>query len=172
MSPDQAFGMRDAFVEQVERESKTTRRVIAAVPTDKSEYRPDPKCMSALELSWHLASADVWFLNSVAAGEFSPGGQMPADIKDSAGVLAWYEPAFAEAIEKVKAMDADACAKIVSFHDVFHMPAVLYLNFNLLHCVHHRGQLSVYLRPMGAKVPSIYGGSADEPFEMPAKASS
>jgi uncharacterized damage-inducible protein DinB len=46
----------------------------------------------------------------------------------------------------------------------------MYLQFMLMHLSHHRGQLSTYLRPMGSKVPSIYGGSADEPFQMPAKA--
>jgi len=50
---------------------------------------------------------------------------------------------------------------------VFRLPAAMYLGFELNHTVHHRGQLSAYLRPMGAKVPDIYGGSADEPFQAP-----
>jgi uncharacterized damage-inducible protein DinB len=50
------------------------------------------------------------------------------------------------------------------------MPNVMYLGFMTNHSVHHRGQLSTYLRAMNAHVPSIYGGSADEPFEMPATA--
>ena len=48
---------------------------------------------------------------------------------------------------------------------MFNFPAVAYLNFMLSHTIHHRGQLAAWLRPMGGKVPSIYGGSADEPFE-------
>ena len=47
----------------------------------------------------------------------------------------------------------------------FNFPAVIYLSFLIRHQVHHRGQLSVYLRPMGAKVPAIYGGSFDEPWQ-------
>jgi uncharacterized damage-inducible protein DinB len=47
---------------------------------------------------------------------------------------------------------------------MFNLPAVMYLQFMLNHSIHHRGQLSAYLRPMGAKVPSIYGGSFDEPM--------
>jgi uncharacterized damage-inducible protein DinB len=50
------------------------------------------------------------------------------------------------------------------------MPAVNYLLFTLTHMVHHRGQLSTYLRPMGGKVPSIYGGSFDEKWQAPADA--
>jgi uncharacterized damage-inducible protein DinB len=53
---------------------------------------------------------------------------------------------------------------------VFNLPAVLYLGFLNNHTIHHRGELSTYLRPMGSKVPSIYGGSYDEPFQAPAAA--
>lgn len=75
----------------------------------------------------------------------------------------------AAAIASLKGLSAEHLAAPVQF---FHMtmPAVVYLNFMLLHSAHHRGQLSAYLRPMGAKVPSIYGGSADEPFEAAAQA--
>jgi uncharacterized damage-inducible protein DinB len=55
--------------------------------------------------------------------------------------------------------------KQVKFY-VFDYPLLVYVQFMLSHTIHHRGQLSVYLRPMGAKVPSIYGGSADEPMTM------
>ncbi len=65
---------------------------------------------------------------------------------------------------------AAACllAAKIPFFGVMNEPLVAYLNMMIVHSVHHRGQLSAYLRPMGAKVPDIYGGSADEPFQMPA----
>jgi uncharacterized damage-inducible protein DinB len=53
---------------------------------------------------------------------------------------------------------------------VFNLPAVAYLGFLNNHSIHHRGQLAAYLRPMGSKVPNIYGGSFDEPMQMPAGA--
>jgi uncharacterized damage-inducible protein DinB len=53
---------------------------------------------------------------------------------------------------------------------VFNLPLVLYMDFWIKHTVHHRGQLSMQLRAMNARVPDIYGGSADEPFAMPATA--
>jgi uncharacterized damage-inducible protein DinB len=68
---------------------------------------------------------------------------------------------------RAKAVSPADAAKIVDFFGM-QFPNVVYLNFMLKHSIHHRGQLSTYLRPMGAKVPSIYGGSADEPFEMAA----
>jgi uncharacterized damage-inducible protein DinB len=61
-------------------------------------------------------------------------------------------------------------AKVVEFFGVMNLPNVLYLGFWNSHSIHHRGQLSTYLRAMNAHVPSIYGGSADEPFVMPAGA--
>ena len=63
-------------------------------------------------------------------------------------------------------MSGEQLAGIVDFYGMFQLPAAAYLNFANVHCVHHRGQLAAYLRPMGGKVPSIYGGSADEPMAM------
>ena len=56
----------------------------------------------------------------------------------------------------------------IEFFGVFNLPAVAYLGFLNNHSIHHRGELATYLRPMGSKVPSIYGGSYDEPFQPPA----
>ena len=67
-------------------------------------------------------------------------------------------------------MSGEQLAKQVSFFGVYNLPCVMYLNFWNVHSVHHRGQLSTYLRAMNARVPSIYGGSADEPFTANAQA--
>jgi uncharacterized damage-inducible protein DinB len=63
-------------------------------------------------------------------------------------------------------MTAEQLATPVDFLGVFNLPAVFYLGFVNNHSIHHRGQLAAYLRPMGSKVPSIYGGSADEPMNF------
>jgi len=156
---------------QIKNESKTTRRVIDAIPADKSDYRPDPKAKTALELAWHLASADVWFLDSVANGEFGPGNQaMPSEIKTPSDIARWYDQHVAEGVDRLSKATPEQLSKVLNFFNVFNHPAVFYLGFMMNHSIHHRGQLSTYLRPMGGKVPSIYGGSADEPFEMPQQA--
>jgi uncharacterized damage-inducible protein DinB len=62
----------------------------------------------------------------------------------------------------VQAMTAEQLLTPVEFFGMFNYPAAMYLNFLYGHSVHHRGELAVYLRPMGSKVPSIYGPSADE----------
>ncbi|HUQ90500.1 MAG TPA: DinB family protein [Bryobacteraceae bacterium] len=153
-------------------ESQTTRKVIAAVPSDKGDYTPDPKSMNALDLAWHIASSEIWFLEGVAAGKFSPGDPVrPADVATSKDVLAYYDANFGPALKRAQSISSEDAAKIIDFYGVFQLPAVVYVSFLLKHSIHHRGQLSAYLRPMGAKVPSIYGGSADEPFQMGSTAS-
>jgi uncharacterized damage-inducible protein DinB len=170
MTPDQAeFLLTQVYLPQLQNERKTTRRVIEAIPLDQSGYRPDPKSKTALELAWHLASSECFFLNAVAAGKFERGdGSMPESIRTSADVLKWYDENSAKATAAVSSLKGDALARNIEFAGMFNFPAVSYLGFQNNHSIHHRGQLAVYLRPMGAKVPGIYGPSADEPMQLPA----
>ncbi|MGH9677932.1 MAG: DinB family protein, partial [Candidatus Acidiferrum sp.] len=66
---------------------------------------------------------------------------------------------FATAFDRLTQLSAEQLVKIVDFRGLFQLPAVHYLDFSLRHSIHHRGQLSVYIRPMGGSVPSIYGES-------------
>lgn len=169
VTPEQAAGMAQIFIGMVEREAETTKKVLAALPQDKLDFKLGEKGRTARELAWHIASVDVWFAQSVADGAFGmeDGGPGPDTV---AGIVAYYEKNLPEQLARVKALKPEALAKVISFYNVFHLPAVMYLNFLNSHMIHHRGQLSTYLRAMNAHVPSIYGGSADEPFEMPATA--
>ena len=85
----------------------------------------------------------------------------PESIKDSADLAVWYTDNFASHLDTLSKLSNEQLLKIVDFRGMFQLPAVMYLNFILHHTVHHRGQLSTYLRPMGAKVPAIYGESYD-----------
>lgn len=173
MQPEQATFLLNFMLPQIKNEHKLTRKVIEAVPVDKGEYKPDPRSMSALDLAWHIASSECFFMNGAANGEFKSGdGGKPENIRSSADVATWYGENFEKAVEQAARMSPEQLAKSIDFHGVFNFPAIVYLQLMLSHSIHHRGQLSAYLRPMGAKVPSIYGGSADEPFEMTQKASS
>jgi uncharacterized damage-inducible protein DinB len=102
------------------------------------------------------------FLDALPAGEFdfSPRPR-PDSIKTSADLTAWYADSFEPRFEKLAKLSNEQLVKIVDFRGMFQLPAVMYLDFVLHHTIHHRGQLSMYLRPMGAKVPSIYGESYD-----------
>ena len=83
----------------------------------------------------------------------------------AAEVVTWYDQHIQRGIGRVAAMTPEQLLTPVEFFGVFNLPAVLYLGFLNNHSIHHRGELATYLRPMGSKVPSIYGGSYDEPFQ-------
>ncbi|HXZ20219.1 MAG TPA: DinB family protein [Candidatus Acidoferrales bacterium] len=168
MTPEQAKFAATLYLSGVENEFPITMKVLAAVPEAKKGYKPDEHARTAAELAAHLASSDFWFLNGVVNGDFTP--QPDKTFGSIAEIVKYYEHEIPAAIAKIKAMPAEKLAQPVAFFGAFNYPVVLYLGFANHHSVHHRAQLSTYLRPMGAKVPSIYGGSYDEPFQAPAAA--
>jgi uncharacterized damage-inducible protein DinB len=163
LQPDQATFLLQMALPSLKNEHHVTRKIIEAVPADQGDYRPAGASMSALELAWHIASAENFFMDGVAAGDFNyKGGPRPDSIRTAADVAAWYAEAFQTNFERLTQLSSEQLLKIVDFRGMFQNPAVLYLQFAINHSIHHRGQLSVYLRPMGAKVPSIYGESYDD----------
>ena len=166
MTPEFALGYRAAMLASFKNEAEITKKVIAAIPDAKSDYRPDPQARTAKELAWHIANTDVQFLDGIA--DMSFGMETPeTKPQTTAEVVAWYDENMKRGISRVQQMTAEQLLTPVTFFNVFNFPAVLYLAFLNNHSIHHRGELATYLRPMGSKVPSIYGGSYDEPFQMP-----
>ena len=113
--------------------------------------------MSGLELASHIALAEAFFLRGVINGAFDWKDEKFAD---PAAVLGYYDGAIPALFDQIEALPAEKLAQPITFHS-WTLPAIEYLALDLKHGIHHRGQLSAYLRPMGAKVPSIYGPSAD-----------
>ena len=166
MTPEFALGFRAAMLDSFKNEAEITKRVIAAIPDAKSDYRPDPNARTAKELAWHIANSDIQFLDGIADLKFNMDNPEHKP-QTTAEVVAWYDENVKRGIARVEAMTAEQLSTPVTFFGVFNMPSVAYLGFLNNHCIHHRGALATYLRPMGSKVPSIYGGSYDEPFQMP-----
>ncbi|MGE3275377.1 MAG: DinB family protein [Vicinamibacterales bacterium] len=162
MHADQAKAVAEALGQQLQNEWMVTVKVIEAVPEASKSYKPDEKARTAWELASHIASSDVWFLEGVLNQQF--GQPMDPGASTIAELAAWYKAEFPKRLERVLAMDGAKLAEIVDFYGM-KMPNAQYLVFCAVHNAHHRGQLATYLRPMGGKVPSIYGGSADEPFQ-------
>lgn len=162
MTPEFASGLRDFLLFGVENEFPTTKKVLAAVPA--GDYRPDPKARTASEIARHIAEVEVQFLHEIANLEFKMEPMFKDIPDDIPGLVTWYETEFPKGVQRVRAMTPAQLATPVDFYGVMKMPAVNYLTFVEKHSIHHRGQLATYLRPMGGKIPSIYGGSADEPF--------
>jgi uncharacterized damage-inducible protein DinB len=172
MTPEQAtFLLNDVYLPQIRTEQKTTCRVIQAVPADRGAWKPDPKSMGALELAWHIASSEAFFMNGIVQRKFVPGGgSMPESIKTPADVVKWYDENFATAVAQLAQVKGEDLVNPIDFFGMFNLPGINYAGLMVSHSVHHRGQLSSYLRPMGAKVPQIYGPSGDEPLTAPATA--
>jgi len=167
LTPEFALGYRAMMLDGVVREAEVTKRVIAAVPDAKCDYKPDPNARTAKELAWHLANSDIQFLDGIADEKFSMDTPEHKP-QTSAEVAEWYDENIKRGVARVAAMTPEQLLIPINFYNVFNLPAVLYLGFLNNHSIHHRGELATYLRPMGSKVPSIYGGSYDEPFVPPA----
>jgi len=136
--------------------------VIDAIPVDRMDYRPDPVTRSAIDLAWHIVAAENRFLEAVAGGKFdlSPRDR-PASLRTPADVSRWHEERTGQNLERLRALSGEQLTREIDFRGVFRFPAVVFVTIGMHHTIHHRGQLSMYLRPMGAKVPSIYGESYD-----------
>jgi uncharacterized damage-inducible protein DinB len=167
--PDFAATFRNLMLDVIGREAEVTARVLAAVPDDSAGYRPAPDSRSAAEVAWHIA-ADVWFLDGIARREFevNPDQTHPNPTQSMAELGDWYVARVREALERLRAVPAEQLAAPLTLGGVAEQsgtafPAFVYLLWAHTHTVHHRGQLAAYLRPMGAKVPGIYGPSRDEP---------
>jgi uncharacterized damage-inducible protein DinB len=170
LTPEFAIALRAMMLDGASREMETTKKVLAAIPDSKSSFKPDPDARTAWDLAWHIANSDIQFLDGIGDLKFSMATPGEADKpKTVAELVEWYDGNFKRGAEKVRSLTAEQLATPIDFYGVFNLPAVAYLGFLNNHSIHHRGQLATYLRPMGAKVPSIYGGSYDEPF-VPAAA--
>jgi len=169
MTPDHAKAITDYFAAIFDREGANTVKVLRAVPDDRRDYKPDDKSRSAWELAKHVATADIWFLDSICDGAFAYDPEteqrMAAGMSSINDVVEFYKRECPKRIARLRALSGEQLAKDVDFFGVTKQPAVDFLGMANNHGIHHRGQLMTYLRAMGSKVPAIYGGSADEPFQ-------
>jgi uncharacterized damage-inducible protein DinB len=139
-------------------ESRKTKLVIAAVPNRSLDYRPDPHARTANELLRHIAAADNFYLKSVIDGVFIPGTvTIPESIKNPVDVAEWYEHTYAKNLAELSELPSDNLVKVLDYRGLLQAPAYTFIQSGVAHTIHHRGQLSTYLRPMGSNVPAIYG---------------
>jgi uncharacterized damage-inducible protein DinB len=160
----------EALLQELEQEAQTTRRVLERVPDDKLAWKPHDKSMSLGQLALHVAMVP----GAIAEMSRQSPFQAPQFIQPSAKTAAELVPALDQSVAKARdilgSMDeADLAAMwqlMAGGKEVFSIPVgALLRSLMLNHWYHHRGQLSVYIRQVGALVPSIYGPSADEnPF--------
>jgi len=163
MDAKEAKFVADFLISDFENEMQTTLRVIQSVPPSNLDYRPDSKSKTGLGLVRHITLEDEWLLNCIANGVFVP----PPDDSDGCGIMnpadaaARYKEKIPAALTRLRAMSGEKLLNVIDMFGVVQAPGVNFLAIAAKHSVHHRGQLSTYLRPMGGKVPGIYGPSAD-----------
>lgn len=163
MDSTQAKTIAEFLITDFESEMQTTLRVISAVPNNRLDYQPDSKSKTGLGLVRHLTLEDEWLLNSIADGVFAS----PPDDSDACGIMspadaaARYKVRVPAALDRVRAMSGEQLGNVIDLFGVIQGTGVNFLAITLKHSIHHRGQLSAYLRAMGGNVPGIYGPSAD-----------
>ena len=142
------------------KEAKTTRNVLARIP-DGSDYKPDPKSRTAQEIAWQIVCEEKMIIEALETGQadWAPA-PMPESMKD---VLATYETQSADMGRRWDALPAARWDGSLEFFGNTRPGAPMAWSF-LFDIVHHRGQITTYLRAMGSTVPQIYGPSADEPM--------
>src|SRR5215216_5770863 len=158
----------DALLPEFDHEMTVTRKVLERVPDDKFAWKPHARSMSLGELAQHVATIPMWGHMTLTQPELDVAGQPQLPKATSrAELLAGFD----ERVKETRAAltgtsDAEMLAPWAlkrGGQTIFSMPkAAVWRSFVLSHLIHHRGQLSVYLRLNDVPVPSIYGPSADE----------
>ena len=167
MAPQlQAVTEKDVHLAHQEREHQTTMRVLKAYPPEKASFKPHDTSMTALETAWMMAGMQL-DPDQIMADEMKMEGPPPIP-KTWQDLIAAYEKAHDQFVRKLRAIPDEALngtTRVPVAKDrteAYRRGDVLWYCLTAL--VHHRGQLSVYLRMVGGKVPSIYGPSGDEPW--------
>jgi uncharacterized damage-inducible protein DinB len=156
---------REHFIQAFKDEVPRFVRVLRAVPPGQSDYKPHPRSMSAADIVWLLASELKDAITLLDKGEVA-FAQHPVPAALAESVEAYEKNAAAVKRRLAKVTDAAWRRKarfLVDGKVAWETSLGDMLWGFLFDAIHHRGQLSTYLRPMGAKVPSIYGPSADDP---------
>lgn len=155
---------KDFYISYWEREALATRKVISRIPEDRSDYRADPKARTAREIAWVIVREEAVLVECMEKGEFT-WVEIPCPGKVGE-VIAQYDRQHDDLTKRLHAIPASRFEESLPFmmdgKEVMRETGYHMAWGFLLDQIHHRGQLSTYLRPMGAKVPAIYGASADE----------
>ena len=153
------------FLKFWEKEAPATRKVIARIPQARSDYKADPKARNAREIAWLIVREEISLVDALEKSVFEwVEIPTPATVQE---ILSTYDQHHDELTSRLKKLDAHRLERPVPFMFNGEEKPFAATGFELawgvlFDLIHHRGQLSTYLRPMGSTVPAIYGPSADE----------
>jgi uncharacterized damage-inducible protein DinB len=161
----------DPILAELAHEGATTRRLLERLPQDRLGWQPHQKSMTLGRLATHIAEIPGWVGSIVEKDEFDLGasGYVPPTLGSVAEIIAMFDKSVATATETLKRQSNDRLLAKWQLKKngqlVVEMPRLgMIRSFLMNHLIHHRGQLSVYLRLQNVPLPSIYGPTADEPM--------
>jgi uncharacterized damage-inducible protein DinB len=157
---------KSLFIKFWEKEATATRKVISRIPQETSDYKPEPKSRTAREIAWLIVMEEKTLAEGLEQGKIDwQETETPATVEE---ILSTYDRYHDDVTSRLKEIDGANWEKEIPFvvqgREVMRANGFDFAWEFLFDQVHHRGQLSTYLRPMGSTVPSIYGPSADEQF--------
>jgi uncharacterized damage-inducible protein DinB len=167
-APSRTLSIAATLLDEFEREIVTTRRFLERVPPDRLDWRPHEKSMSAGELALHVASIPAGVLEMALRDSFTPPDFAHRERPDSVGAVLGALDRGADYVRRtLPGIDdgqmRDPVSVVAGGRTLMSLPRGAFLRAIMLnHWYHHRGQLGVYLRLLGAAVPSSYGPSGDE----------
>jgi uncharacterized damage-inducible protein DinB len=151
------------YADRLRAERPAFLRVLKSIPAGEAEYKPHERSPSTGQLVWTLASELKACLDAVEKGQAEWQGRPSLPLEE---MISKYEQWSAELADRASKMNEEVWNSVAKFFYngkvVSEQPTGQFLWFILFDAIHHRGQLSAYLRPMGSTVPAIYGPSADE----------
>jgi uncharacterized damage-inducible protein DinB len=168
---DTNMSIGQSLLPEFDQEMANTRLMLERVPEDKLAFQPDPKSMTLARLAGHVAEMPGWGAVTMTTDSVdlaSYAGQKPLEMTSRSQLLAAFDKNVADSRQAIAAGSDERMMGMWALkmgpREILKMPRIGVLRSMMLnHVIHHRGQLSVYLRMVGAAVPGMYGPSADDP---------
>lgn len=162
----------EPIIAEIQREAATTRRLLERVPEDSFAWKPHEKSATLGRLAAHVAELPSFLIPALTQDElnFAAGEYKPFEPSNVAELVERFDKNIASAVEILKQQDdVESLSRLWRLssgeHVIFELPRIGVIRFFAInHMIHHRGQLSVYLRLLDVPLPSIYGPTADEPM--------
>ncbi|MGK2962644.1 MAG: DinB family protein [Gemmatimonadaceae bacterium] len=160
--------LSETLLPEFDQEMATTRRVLERVPTETGEWKPHDKSFSLAHLAQLVATMPGWITKTVSGEDIDLAGGPGYSTQTTESLLSQFDRHVTEARAAIEAASDDDFALPWSLkmggEILFTLPRSVTTRTHINHLVHHRGQLTVYLRLIDVPVPSIYGPTADEPW--------
>jgi uncharacterized damage-inducible protein DinB len=167
---ERALSLGQIIAAELRQEAVSTRKMLERVPADKMTWKPHEKSMALGRIAGHVVEMLMWTGATLTADEldFAKVDYKPKDYREASELVADFDKNLADALAQLDAAPDAAMAENWTLRRgeqvLFTLPRAAVLRTMVMnHVLHHRGQLSVYLRLLDIPVPSIYGPSADEP---------